>query len=426
VDERANRISRRRFLRGAGATVAAVSVGALGQPRLGAQAAALPEPDLSGIDHVVVVMMENRSFDHYLGWMDGVDGRQAGLRYADRDGVLHATHPLAPDYQGCGFSDPDHSFEGGRVEYNDGRCDGWLVAGDNDEYAIGYYRRRDLPFLGNAATYWTVCDQYFSAIMAETYPNRFYMHAAQTDRLTNTLDRSRLPTIWDRLAGAGLQGRYYFSDAPFLALWGTTYLPISRALPQFFLDAAAGTLPEVAFVDPRFIDSTLGISNDDHPHADIRNGEAFLDLIYRAVTRSPAWSSTVLVITYDEWGGFFEHVPPTKGPIAGAEQTLGNDGLRGFRVPCVVISPFARRGAVSSTLFDHTSILRMIEWRWNLTALSPRDAAANNLAEALDFTAPSLNAKQFNVPAGPFGAPCDPGIDKWTLLRDLATGFGWF
>ena len=406
--------------------MATVSVGALGQRRARAQAV-LPDPGASGIDHVVVVMMENRSFDHYLGWMDAVDGRQAGLRYPDASGVLHATHRLAPDYQGCGFSDPDHSFEGGRVEYNGGRCDGWLVAGDNDEYAIGYYTRRDLPFLGNAATHWTVCDRYFSAIMAETYPNRFYQHAAQTDRLINTSDLSTLPTIWDRLADAGLDGRYYFSDAPFLGLWGTKYLPIARTLANFLVDAAAGTLPEVAFVDPRFIGAAEGTSGDDHPHADIRNGEAFLDLIYRAVTQSPAWPSTVLVITYDEWGGFFEHVPPPPGPVAAAEQALGNtDGLRGFRVPCVLISPFARRGGVSSTLFDHTSTLRMIEWRWGLAPLTVRDAAANNLAEALDFTASNLKAKQFDVPAGPFGTPCDVDVDdKWTVLRTLATGLGW-
>jgi phospholipase C len=425
--ERGRAISRRHFLRGAGAAMAAVSVGAVARGRARAQAG-LPAPGASGIEHVVVVMMENRSFDHYLGWMDGVDGRQAGLRYPDRDGVLQRTHRLAPDYQGCAFSDPDHSFEGGRVEYDNGRCDGWLLAGDNDEYSIGYYTRKDLPFLGNAATHWTVCDQYFSAIMAETYPNRFYQHAAQTDRLTNTTDISTLPTIWDRLADKGLEGRYYFSDAPFLGLWGTKYLPIGRTLANFLADAATGDLPEVAFVDPRFVDASLGTSGDDHPHADIRNGEAFLNLIYGAVTQSPAWAGTVLVINYDEWGGFFDHVPPTSAPVSDQEKTLGNtDGLRGFRVPCVIVSPFAGRGAVSSTVFDHTSILKMIEWRWGLTALTVRDASANNLAEALDFSTPNLSVKQFDVPTGPFGAPCAGAApdEKWSLLLAAAAALGW-
>src|SRR6266498_3267480 len=97
------------------------------------------DPGASGIEHVVVVMMENRSFDHLLGWLDGADGRQAGLRYPDRNGQLQKTQPLAPDFQGCGHPDPDHSFQGGRVEYDGGACDGWLRAVINDTYATGYY-----------------------------------------------------------------------------------------------------------------------------------------------------------------------------------------------------------------------------------------------------------------------------------------------
>src|SRR5690242_2730141 len=141
----------------------------------------LPHPSDAPFDTVVVVMMENRSFDHLLGWLPGADGRQAGLTYYDRAGVAHQTHPLAPDYQGCGHPDPDHSYEGGRVEYDGGACDGWLRAGANDDYSIGYYERGDLAFLGQAAPAWTSCDRYFAAILAETYPNRIYQHAAQTD-----------------------------------------------------------------------------------------------------------------------------------------------------------------------------------------------------------------------------------------------------
>lgn len=257
----------------------------------------LPPPEASGIEHVIVVMMENRSFDHFLGWHGGADGRQAGLQYRDRAGVAHKTHRLAPDFQGCGHPDPDHTFTGGRIELNGGACDGWLRAGDNDEFAIGYYARRDLPFFGQAATRWTTCDRYFAAIMAETFPNRIYQYAAQTDRLTNTTDVCVLPTIWDLLAGAGLTGRYYFSDVPTLAPWGPRYVSLANPIQQFFTDAAAATLPNVAFVDPRFLGAEFGISNDDHPHADIRNGQAFMNAIYHAVTTSPAWSRTVLVTT---------------------------------------------------------------------------------------------------------------------------------
>src|ERR1700732_2664777 len=173
-------LTRREVLtRGALLGGAAALIGATRRPgaAFAASASRLPPPAASGVDHIVVLMMENRSFDHFLGWLPGADGRQAGLQFADAAGLRHVTYRLG-DYQGCGHPDPDHSWEGGRTQYHDGACDGWLRAGANDEYAIGYYTADQLPFYGMAAPYWTVCDRYFSAIMAETYPNRFYLHAA--------------------------------------------------------------------------------------------------------------------------------------------------------------------------------------------------------------------------------------------------------
>jgi phospholipase C len=423
-------ITRRRFLQGAAATVGAAALEGLAHvPDAFGQRVALPPPEASGIEHVVVLMMENRSFDHLLGWVPRADGQQRGLTYFDSAGVPHRTHRLAPDFQGCGHSDPDHSYEGGRIEFNNGACDGWLRAGNNDEFAIGYYAKQDLPFFSDAVKRWTVCDRYFAAIMAETFPNRIYQHAAQTDRLTNSiLPFSDLPTIWDLLQAAGLDGRYYFNDVPMLAIWGLRYLPISHGFDSFLDDASAGTLPHVAFVDPRFLGETEGTSGDDHPFADIRNGEAFLNQVYSAVTTSPAWPNTVLVISYDEWGGFFDHVPPPLAPIPQADQIIGNDGRRGFRTPCLVVSPFAGKD-VSSVELDHTSVLRMIEWRWGLPPLTVRDQTANNLAEVLDFRKPDLKAKQFRVPTGPFGGACATARaatrDKWAQLRQMATEMGW-
>src|SRR5260370_560610 len=245
--------------------------------------------------------------------------------------------------------------------------------------------------------------------MAETYPNRFVQHAAATDRLVNTTATSTLPTIWDRLAQAGVTGTYYFNDLPFLGLWGSKYGAISKPFSQFLADAAAGTLPAVAFIDPRFNDESSGTSGDDHPHADIRNGEAFLNQIYDAVRQGPGWAHTLLVINFDEWGGFYDHVPPPTAPIPAASALAGDvDGRLCFRVPLLVISPFARRGHVSHEVFDHTSILRLIEWRWGLLPLTVRDATANNLADLLDFAHPQLAAPAFTVPAAPFGVACTP------------------
>jgi phospholipase C len=258
-------LSRRDFLRAAlGSAAGASLVGML--PNRAVAAARnkrLPTPQQSGVEHIVVVMMENRSYDHLLGWLPNSDGRQAGLTYFDRNGVGFPTLPLAPDYQGCGHPDPDHSYEGGRIELNNGACDGWLRAGLNDAYAIGYYTQADVPFLGSAALNWTACDRYFTSIMAGTFPNRIYQHAAATDRLENSLAPiCTLPTIWDRLAEHSLTGRYYFSDFPFLALWGTKYLSISRHASQFFADCAAGTLPQVSFNEPRLFGEAEGISNE--------------------------------------------------------------------------------------------------------------------------------------------------------------------
>jgi phospholipase C len=417
-------LTRRRVLTAAGAVTAGGLAVAAAPWAADAATPPLPTPGKSGIDHVIVVMMENRSFDHFTGWVPGSDGQQAGQRFIDRYGVPHSSWHLT-DFQGCSHPDPDHSYEGGRIEFNRGKCDGWLRAGDNDPFAIGYYSAADLDFWRQASADWTVCDRYFAATMAETYPNRFYQHAARTDRLHNSTVTSSLPTIWDRLAAKGLRGRYYFSDIPFTALWGTKYLPISAPVEQFLADCASGNLPEVSFVDPRFEDEGSGTSGDDHPHGDVRSGEQFLATIYNAVVTGPAWKNTLLIVNYDEWGGFYDHVPPQEA--SDADPTTA---LRGFRVPALVVSPRARRGAVAHRVYDHTSVLRTIEWRWGLPALTRRDAAARNLAEVLDFSAPLRTApRTYTVRPAPTGPPCQASMvesaEEWEPLRKKAVAAGW-
>ena len=412
-------ISRRQLLGAASLSGLAATGAARWWPA--AAAPTLPAPEASGIEHVVVVMMENRSFDHYLGWLPGADGKQEGLSYVDRRGVRHETHHLTA-YDGCGFEDPDHSWEGGRIQLNGGRLDGFLKSGNNDLMAIGYYTDADLAFYARAAREWTVFDRYFSAVMAETYPNRFYQHAAQTDRLHNNTDKCTLPTIWDRLQEKGLTGTYYYSDIPFTALWYEKHLDISKSFATFLLDAAAGTLPAVSFVDPRFLDEEGGRSNDDHPLADIRAGQAFVNSVYDALRTSPAWEKTVLVINYDEWGGFYDHVRPRRAPDVSKKTAL-----RGFRVPALLISPLARRGHISHHVYDHTSVLKMIEWRWGLRPLTPRDRDARNMAEVLDFdNAPDTTAPAYDVPVPP-ALGCDPTeskSDDWAALKRLARDLG--
>jgi phospholipase C len=221
-----NHLDRREFLK----KTAQLTGGALALSSAGslfAKSGALPKPNKSGVDHIVLVTMENRSFDHFLGWLPGANGMQAGLNFTDTAGNTYPTYALAPDYQGCGHADPDHSYSGGRIQYDNGKCDGFLkTAPVGDQFPIGYYMQSDLAFLGQAAPGWTTCSSYFAAIMAETFPNRIYQHAAQTDRIVNSTTISKLPTIWDRLADHSISRRYYFSDIPLLALWGSKYLSI--------------------------------------------------------------------------------------------------------------------------------------------------------------------------------------------------------
>ncbi len=397
-------LSRGRFLGSAAA--AALGGTPLAQAALTA-ATKLPKPGRSGLEHVIVVMMENRSFDHFLGWLPGADGKQAGLTFNDANGAPHPPFALAPDFQGCGFHDPDHSYDGARVEWNNGACDGWLRAGRNDAYSIGYYRRQDLGFFGKAAPAFTACDRFFASILGPTFPNRIYSLSGVTDRTSNTTVRIDLPTIFDRLAQKKISAGYYSGNFDFLLLYqryrGTA---VPRTHAQFFKQCKSGKLPAFSYIDPNYTFHDEGPSsgnegNDDHPHADIRAGEYFLSRIYNAVTTSPAWKNTLLIVTFDEWGGFFDHVSPPAAPDVKPEYAQ-----RGFRVPCLLISPFARRGRVAHGVYDHTSILKLVEWRWGLEPLSVRDAQANNVASALDFSKRNLQAPRIVVPRLDIGAAC--------------------
>ena len=411
--------TRRDFLRGAlggagavllgehlaGGTAPAVNIGPISVP------SATPVPGRQGIDHVVVVMMENRSFDHFLGWFPNADGtgvgpdgtvldaaRLASFVYTDGAGRSHPIYHTT-QLNGCGQQDQDHGYVGGRVQWDKGAMDGFLADPNNTTYALSYYLADARPFSSNLALEYTTCDNYFCSYLGPTWPNRFFQHAAQTDRLEDSVAPessalpafpSAMPAIWDRLnQQGGPTGRYYFSDLPFVAFWGQRYLPVSAQYPQFLADAAAGTLPNVSFVDPRFEDEGSGTSGDDHPLADLRAGDAFLSEVFHALAAGPKWDRTMLVVNYDEWGGFFDHVaPPYVAPgnqyIDTVDVLRNADGsiaqvLAGFRVPCIIASPLTKgdpaNPRVVSTMFDHSSVLAFIESNWGLAPLTPRDAS---------------------------------------------------
>ena len=372
----------------------------------------LPSPRNLPIDTFVVLMMENRSFDHYLGWLPGADGRQAGLRFTDTHGKTYATHRLVDNFQGCGFLDPDHSWDGGRTEVDGGRMDGFLKA-DSDVFSIGYYTAQDLPFTPHVAKAYTTFDRFFCSLLASTYPNREYMHAAQSyGQKDNTLPSSQggFPdtTIFAALAKAGVPNRYFYTDLPVSAFWGASGIARSSQVQTYYEQAATGTLPALSFVDPAFNGEDQGTSGDEHPHGDVRVGQAFISDVVHAFIESPQYERGALFIVYDEWGGFFDHVVPPRVPDLRASTNLENDfGQMGLRIPAVVVSPYARGGYVDHTIYGFESILKMIRYRYGLPPLTPRDLFANNIATAFDWESkPRLEPPSLPTPAHVMATAC--------------------
>ncbi|MEY2403694.1 MAG: phospholipase [Acidimicrobiaceae bacterium] len=421
---------RRRDFLGRTAAVAGVAAGAaslLSPDTLIAEAArrqrrvALPAPKNMPVDTFVVLMMENRSFDHYLGWLPGADGRQAGLTYVDKEGKAFQTQRLAPDWQGCGHPDPDHSWDGGRGQLNGGRCDGFLKTG-NDIFGISYYEEKDLGFIPAAAKAFTTYDRFHCSLMGATLPNREYMHAAQSYGQTDnnlppqTQYQTGFPdtTIFAALTAAGVSNRYFFNDVPVSALWGAPGLARSGTIAEYYERCATGTLPHVSYVDPNFAGSVgegPGLSADEHPHGDVRAGQAFMADVVHAFLESPQWQRGALFIVYDEWGGFFDHVAPPRVPDERNDRDINKDfGLMGFRIPAVGISPYLRREHVAHTTYGFESIIKMIRYRFGIQPLTKRDSYAQNIARSFDWRGkPRLQVPQLPDPPAVVSMACPPG-----------------
>lgn len=375
--------------------------------RMGALAgAALTAPHFVGcgdaaapgsITHIVVVMMENRSYDHYLGARRLLenrlgDGLLDGMANLDLDGVARAIYR---ETAGC-VADPPHDWDAARLQLGAGANDGFLRAyqmrqgRDVAPHVMGYLGRDDLPVIYALADAYSTCDRWFASILGPTWPNRFYLHSAQSGGIRSNEPPTKLwPTIYDRLDGAGVPWGYYYVDLPVLVTLGQASQ--LHGLDAFYSDARAGILPPVSMVDPGFF------LNDDHPPRHPLLGQQFIASIYNALATSPLWNHSLMVVVYDEHGGFFDHVVPPKAADERAEE--GFDQL-GFRVPALVCGPYAKRGQVSSVVHDHTSVLRHIETMFDLAPLTLRDAAANDLSDMLD-----LDRLARGEPAAPVSIP---------------------
>ncbi len=387
-------------------------------------------PQDSGIDTVVIVMMENRSFDSYLGWLPHEHSyiERGRSRYGTHFNVIGSQHQTyrAPDgtlvetahhsklagpiddFRGCGHPDPGHGWTQGRAE----RDGGFLDAGSgNDPFALSYFDGHDLPVTNRLAKRFTVADRWNASLLGPTYPNRLYLLSGQSggykyNYLPFAEDGYKWPAIFDRLSAKGVSVVDYASDfGPFL-LFGSHATPYMRTYADFQTDAAAGTLPSVSYVDPAFLGAN---ENDDHPLADPRAGQQFMLDTFRTFAESPQWERGLFIVVYDEWGGFFDHVAPPifTDDLASAIDTE-NFGQAGFRVPAIIASPRALPGFVDHEQYDHTSVLRFLEWRFlgapahgpngdtsNPWWLTSRDRNAKNMGR-------TLSAHAFNP---------DPGFD---------------
>jgi phospholipase C len=283
---------------------------------------------------------------------------------------------------------------------------------------MSYWDRRDIPFTYSLARHFPVGDRYFCSVQAQTYPNRRYLFTGTssglvaTDAATFTTPAAN-GTIFDRLDQHGIDWEIYSQQVPSYLIIPGVATPERMATrqhpyPQFLTDAAAGALPAFTFLDPNYF-----TTSEENPQ-DIQVGEQFLAQVVHALVNSPTWNSTALFITYDEHGGYYDHVPPPRAikpdsippirPAGGPPLAPGGFDRYGFRVPLVVVSPWARTRYVSHVVQDHTSITAFIERKWNLPAMTFRDANAHPMTDYFDFRKPSFSTPP-RLAAAPALAP---------------------
>jgi len=462
---------------------------------------------LPAIKHIVVLMMENHSYDNYLGMLtdrgDGLPLGPDGQPTAENklpDGTRVPVHRLASTAQIP--KNPRQSWRASHISYADGTCGGFAASipdclpGGDPAVPMGYWTEDDLPFYYELARTFPLADRWFSSCLGPTFPNRRFLisgtaHGLIDDLPWDLVDYPEAGTIFDALSSHGISWVNYHNVRPAAvvlsrALGGLGLVALRRAasagrwLPrvtaairgnksftadlyplglagclrhlrttgQFFRDAAAGTLPAVSVVDPDF-----NLYSEENPQ-DIAGGEAFSAAVVNAVMHGPAWESTLLIWLYDEHGGYYDHVPPPAAVppddvparnwqlthrwarallrvVAGRELAqIEDDDIGptrydryGFRVPAVIVSPYARPDFVLHDELDHTSVLKLIEEKWNLPPLTRRDAAAVSPLSALDLSAPPAFRTPPKLPspkAGAFQAATRRGTRLTRSFRRLA------
>jgi phospholipase C len=377
------------------------------------------DANLEKIDHIVVVMLENRSFDHMLGYLSltgrrpEIDGLHAGLANQFQ-GRNYPVHHLGETALGM---DPDHSAGAIDTQVADGNMSGFVASAaatlaargteDGDPGCVmGYYDGGDVPVYDHLTEQFAVCDRWFASVPGATLPNRLYALSgaaagSRDDRPSYLPPLYHQPSFIRHLDAHQVTWRWYSFDPGTLRLadvhyrlghhqrfgyfsktglpWKTIFdISCNPKIPSFLEDAAAGTLRSVSWIDPAFTNfNPLGFPvNDDHPMADIKDGQDLVLAIYDALAASPQWDRSLLVIVYDENGGFYDHVRPPQA-VDDEPEMFGSYGVR---VPAIIVSPWIEPRTVSHTLFDHTSIIKTILARFCPAALGEQQSARGRRA----------------------------------------------
>jgi phospholipase C len=361
-------------------------------------------PSMPQIEHIVVLMMENHSFDNLLGMVPHqVPGRRAvdGFRVRkgkpvnanpDANGTpVVAQHAASPCQQ---HGEPDQSWAASHQAYDNGLNDGFVKA--SAPVAMRYWDQRDIPFTYSLAEHFPIGERHFSSLLGQTFPNRRFLFAGTSfGTVDDTFPNDPPPngTIFDRLDAHNIDWAVYYQAYPSLELVPNTDTPARaprvRKFGSFLSDAAAGRLPQFTFLDPDY-----RTTSEENPQ-DIQLGERYIAQVVHALMNAKTWKRTALFLTYDEHGGYYDHVPPPPAivpdsipPDLAPGDPPGAFDRYGFRVPTIVVSPWARPHYISRVVHDHTSITAFIERKWNLPAMTLRDANAHPMTNYFNFRKP--------------------------------------
>ena len=357
------------------------------------------------IEHVVTVMQSNSSFDHYFGSYPGTGESLAGICMPVDPTGESSSDCVSPFAMSSFEEDLSHTNTTFQQQYRSGQMDGFISAfrqrGELHSFTMGYYDDEELPFHWNVADDYVLFNRYFSSASAGSTPNRMYWVSGQP----GVADLNRvgvppngwgdIPTIFDRLEERGISWKFYienydptinfrnrgdggidaqFAWAPVLSFARFLDDPELSShivdLDEYFTDVANDSLPAVSYV--------ATVDSSEHPPSNPLAGQRLLRSMTTALMQSSAWESSAFMWAYDDWGGWYDHVPP---PVV---DSFGY----GFRVPAMLVSPYARQGYVDSTVLDHTSVLKFIEENWDIPPLAERDGSANSISGAFDFSQP--------------------------------------